>query len=364
MLRLIRVLALLIYSLVAPLLPRVQARDDNDLLSILRTGHGSVRESIRTFSAAISIEDGIPDRKPSVTGKYWRTSDSIRVHEDYTDGRTEDYLARDSQVRQVGRYPIGGSRHQYGAARKSLRDAFCRCDVWERMLLDLPSPRGRDSLDELLGLSNRHECSRRRENGRDCIYLDLAYDDPDVGAVHLAAWFDVGFNYLVRKISITFGKTGKGRAVLEILRFVEPLPEHFFPEQCRSRTYEGDELVSDMLVTLSDVRINDPIPPSVFRLPGVPSGTMLSDKVQGKQYRINEKWQRIGPESSATIGILPPTPDAEDVEYRTQTAEEPRSLTRWLIPASLAVLGVAGCGLLYRRYRAGSYFKKGIHNTR
>jgi hypothetical protein len=169
----------------------------------------------------------------------------------------------------------------------------------------------------------------------------------------LTFWHDVQCNYLIRKKSAIFGDKNKNTPFeYEILEFREAVPGVFVPLRSRLRGYENGKLHVEQITTLSNVRVNEPIAKDVFVLPPVPAGTVLHDKIEGTRYPIDANWKPIGPKTSSPLIPIPNLPSGLAIDYHAQTEEEPKPLTRWLLPASIVVLAMAGACWIYRRWQS------------
>jgi hypothetical protein len=335
-----------------PSLP-LHAADQADLLGVVRAGHRSARESIRTLSATVTIEVTFPKPAPFATAKYWRSLDVVRIQKGDPETACNEYLLKDSEIRQVGRSrEKPGGPYQYTAARRSPSAFFCECDAWTEMLIDFGGPAGGQyEHDRWLEFAKRAPRVRREKlDGRDCIRVTISYDTTAGIEITVTHWHDVGYNYLVRKVAMESGSSGE-YCEAEILEFLEGSPGIFFPTKCRKKVSRGGQQVNGSLTTLSDVRINEPIAADVFRLPAIPAGTRLVDRVEDKVYPVDENWRAIGEAKPYRQGYVAVSKDEIRAGYQAQSTEEPRSFTRWLIPGSLVILALAGACWFYRRYR-------------
>jgi hypothetical protein len=333
--------------------PYLRAEGNTDLLSIVRAGHRAAREAIYSFSATVTIERTHPQQATIETGKYWRSFDVVRIQEGLDSGG-DDYLLKDSEIRQVGRALNPKDRkYRYVATRKPPTDFFCLSDVWSRMMIDFAGPDGgRYSYDRFLEFAKGPPQLRRETmDGRECIRLAMTFENAAGSKQDITLWHDVGYNYLARKMIVKFRSTG-GRAFVENVEFLEAAPGVFLPTKCQRQVFRSDgKQVNGDLTTLSDVRVNQPISQEVFRLPAIPAGTVCKDWVQGTKYPVDGSWRPIGP-SEPLLRYAAPTQGDDGGEYRSQSTEEPKPLSRWIIPASLVVLTAAGVLWLYRRWRS------------
>jgi hypothetical protein len=331
----------------------IRADDQSDILSIARQGHRSAREAIQTLSATIAIERTFPEEKKVISGKYWRSFNLIRVQENYPDSGIEEYLWKDSEIRQVGHgTQARGGQHQFAASRRSPSEKmFCICNVWTQMMIDFSTQKGGDGdLDFYIESAKRPpSVSRDKIEGNQCIRIKLTFETPTGDEKTVALWFEESHNYLIRKMVTTFSKSSD-KFEGEILEFMESPPGVFLPIKCRRQIYRKGKLEIVEQASLSDVHINEPNPENVFQLPAIPPGTILYDGIQGTKYPVDENWRPIGPATPLLKAIVAGSSDGFEDEYRSQSTEESKSFWRWLIPASLVVLVVGFVSLIYRRY--------------
>jgi hypothetical protein len=336
-------LALLLFT------PCSKGGDQRDTLSTVLLKHRAARDSIRTLSAKIAIKKAFPKAETVMGGKYWRAFDTVRVQEGITDSAVEDYLMKDSEIHQVGRYRMPNGRpRRYAAARKPASEILSLCDVWTQMLLDFIGTTGvRYDFDRYLGLSKSTPgLSYEKIDSHDCIRLSMNQDSPTGDNLSDTFWLDKDYNYLIRKWTAANSKRSE-LMESEILEFAEPVPGVFFPTRCRIRRYVGSQLKSEQLATLSDLRVNADLPKDVFALPAVPSGTIVQDHIEGKRYPIDANWRRIG----TATPLEPPIriPDPSSGTYGAQTEREQQSVLVWMVPTSIVVLAAAGVYWFLRR---------------
>jgi hypothetical protein len=329
----------------------LSAEEQADLLAVVRAAHRAARESIHTLSATVTIERTFPKNEVLIAGQYWRSLGLVRVREVAPTG-TNDYLLKDSEIRQVscGVRP-GGGANLYTASRKPPTEMLCMCDVWPQMLIEFGGPAGGQyDFDRFLEFAKEGpKLKYETLDGRQCIRLTMSLALSTGGESAITLWHDVAYNYLVRKLVAKYRKTG-GWGEVEILDFLESPPGVFLPTKCRRRTYGHGKQVTGSITTLSDVRINEPIPPSIFQLPSIPRGTILWDWVQGRKYPVDQNWRLIGRAEPLGKFLNIDASAAEDSGERSPSTEEPRSVNRWLVLASLIILATAGVLGLYRRF--------------
>lgn len=327
---------------------------DEEALAVVRDRHRAAREGIRTLSADVTIEITFPEKKLFMRGKYWRSLGTVRVQE-FPPGtdNIEEHLLKDGEIRSVGRHRLPDGRYdRHGAGRDSAATLLAMCDVWREMLLDFSSPSvTRYDYDRFLALAKRPPTARReKSDGVDCVRVSMTVSADDGIEWAYTFWHDIERNYLIRKMTMDVGK-GDTTSEYEITEFREAVPGVFVPLRCLVRVSDQGKLRQECSTTLSNVRVNEPMAKDVFTLPAVPAGTVLHDGIDGTRYPIDENWRAIGPKAANPRVMLPTRSDGPGSEYRAQTEEEPRPLSRWLAPGSVGVLGVAAGVWVYRRRR-------------
>jgi hypothetical protein len=312
-------------------------------LDLLRAAHRSARESIRTISASVRSEASSPNI-PVIQAVYWRSLNTARIQMSLSSGDIVDVLVKDSEIRQVGSSKDQAGRQHYMARRAARSGNTGPCDAWGEMLIDFYTPDGKQvDFDRFLGLAKRPPQVRGSR-------ISMSIDRPARGdEVHYTLWLDPSRNYLVRKIEMVFGDSGS-HFEAENVEFIESQPGIFIPTRCVRKTW-GKHGYSESVTSLSDVRVNEPIPDRIFRLPAIPSGTSLDDEVRGTKYRINSQWQRISKvEPRVTLVVAAPAVEVQE-EYHTPSTSEPRSPSRWILLASLLLLAGLGMAWFVRRQR-------------
>lgn len=159
-------------------------------------------------------------------------------------------------------------------------------------------------------------------------------------------------NYLVRKTVYTQAK-GAYRREDEVVQFKECSPGVFFPERLVGRSGPGGNLDFHHQTLISDIRVNQPLPEGIFRL-RYPEGIPFEDHIRGVRYLANSDGSPISKEEPLRSGrFIPPAPLGDDPPRETQ--EEPKSATRWILPASCGILVVGlVAAFVRRRWRIAS----------
>lgn len=337
-------LTLLSLPCASPVIAHSEAAED--LLELVRVGNHAALSSIRTLSCRVS-DSYIPKRKESdvATGEYWRAGDVVRVRYN-SEGTTQDLVLKDSVVRSVvTRLEPKGPR-KVATIMRDDRRPLCPCDAWYCGLLALPGPTKAVTiltLDELLKQPHElHRVARETDAGQELIYLKLSHARAD-----LEIWFDPKVNYLVRKLVISFDdpQPKSGRRESRVVRFKEAAPAVYFPEEVES-VVTSNGVRSDRIqrVTFSHILVNRPLPADAFDW-FFPDGVTLNDLIEGKQFKADRAGNPIG--ASKTIPQITAVPVSS--KQVTETREEPKPITRWLVPASAGILVLAGTLWLFRK---------------
>ena len=226
-----------------------------------------------------------------------------------------------------------------------------RTDAWARGLLVvyLPTTGKELPFEQLLDQATRlTKATWQSVDGRKLVRIDLRFDDPTGKGNDwdLEVYFDPGVNYLVRKAVYKTNQNKAFEREEEVSQFVEPTRGLFFPERIVGR----NNMNAQNTTVLSEIRINEPLPPDIFRL-RFPHNVLMTDSVRNTRYRIDSAGRRISAETPMSVGLLPPPPVGDDPETpRGETTEEPKSRTRWILPISLIILFI-GLAAAYVRHR-------------
>ncbi len=251
-----------------------------------------------------------------------------------------------------------GKRLQ-GAARGGFANRyFPRCDAWIRGLLVLNVPNTAECVpfEQLVGRATRlRRAQRQNVNGKELIVVQLFFERPKTGKG--SSWnveidFDPAVNYLVRKTVYAYSN-GKYQREDEVTQFKEYAPGLFFPELLVGRSGPEGKVDFSHTTVISGIRLNEPLPSDALRL-RFPYGVYLTDSIRGVRYRVNQEGTPISPEEPIQSGrVIPPPSPGEDpaTDAKAETREEPRSVTRWILPVSLGILVVGIIGTLIRRQK-------------
>jgi hypothetical protein len=163
--------------------------------------------------------------------------------------------------------------------------------------------------------------------------------------------FDPAANYLVRKATYILSRGYVHEH--EVVQFNEVGPGLYFPERITGRSENDGKQDTSLLTTISDVRVNKPLPRDVFAF-RFPNRVMLTDDIRNTQYRVDPMGNPTSKETP--LGPRQPSPASQNAPATlgTVTEEEPQSLTRWILPVSLGILLVAAVAAYLRRRRGNT----------
>lgn len=309
----------------------------DELLDFLRQAHRASVESIHTFSCrakwggdqSISGTPGTFAKE----GEYYRSGNTIRSRE-VVDQFVVDVLIEGGICRSMQR-DMKKASPSTGAIAPA-KYPLPGCDVWQGALFSFPG--STENLDELLARPNVRVKSvvRKTGQGADEITIMLSEKTNEMQIV-----FDGKANYLVRKHILWLqGRSGTKRLEDEILSFKEIKASIYFPEKVVQRYFYNNNLAIQSFQTFSDIRVNEPIPSSRLRL-DFPPDMLVTDGINDKVYKVSRDGQSFEP-SGRVLVKNPPFTQAQAREQAGPSQEESKGLTRWLLPAAVPVLLVAG----------------------
>jgi len=342
-------------ALAAVLVLPVCMADGQDLLDQVRSGNKSAIESIHSISCRVtkSTPIGLHGPLPPVAAEYWWSMGSSRVRSSIA-GQFSDSVIHNDVGRSVAksRLPNGRENLHFYINRAARGEPHGPLDPWAVGLLKLCGPKAWPlTLDELLNA--RHTLRHVRSEtiaGRELIVVALSLELDSGQSGEFEIWFDPRANYLACKLIGTFSGDGskaeEKRKESQVLRFKEVSPTVYFPEQSETRFFKNGQLILHEVVRLSDIRINQPLPVNAFEL-AIPPGAKVVDTIQDKEYVVGTDGKAAG--TSRPLQKFPPMAPGE--RPLAETSEESRPLTRWIVPASLIVVGIAGGLWLVGRWR-------------
>ncbi len=317
------------------------AESQQALLDEALSNHRIARDSIHTFYCRVLFSSSPERRGLFPQAEYWRSPDAIRIRSQRGDN-SEDVLVQNSRVTTIVKEKKSRGEDSR-AAISQMNVPLSQCDVWALGLLTFSDPQnGWVTLDELMNGEHKVNAVKRRTEGdREFIYIDLEQEKS-----RLEIWLDPHVNYLARKMYITNLKGVNTRGESEVIRFKEAEPGIYFPEKVETRAYYDNNLTGITTKTFTDIRINQPIRPDVFQL-HYPSGIMVMDTIQGKLYTVDSEGRPVGEVKDLQHVQTPPL--RARANSQTATEFEPKSWTRWILPASLGVLAVGVISWLIRK---------------
>ncbi len=333
----------------------VQPTSGQELLEFVRDAHRAIRESIQTLSCRVEFKGVVTStgKDQSCSGRFWYSADAVRANFSQF-GKETDYVWEDSVRREVIRDSFGG-KPVVGATRSRLNSRYiARCDAWVSGLLVLNLPNTSQSIpfEQLVSKATRLKgVEKRSVKDRETIIVRLFFDGTNDWP---AKWdveihFDPQVNYLVSKIiGVATDSNGRYRREDEVLQFKECAPGLYFPERLAGRSGRDGNFDFNHTTTISEIRVNQPLPDGVFRF-RYPHGIYLTDSIRGTSYRVDPDGNRIGPETP--LGTVPPLAAGEELERGSESVEEPKTITRWILPVSIGVLALAGVAAVVRRWR-------------
>ena len=344
----------LIFILPFIYLSNLFSSDNDELIDLVRSGHRSARQSIRTFQCEYLIKEKLPTNNVMASGKYLRTTEASLIQDGNVGKSTEDVLVKGGYAKRVGRMWQETGNVNHFAAIESETQFFCWGDVWQRMLIDHSSPEGeRCNYDVVLDrISKSAKVSKERVNGVDCIRIEIEEQTKLGHRKVLKMWHDIGNNYFIRKMESYDASNPADKNIAEIEEFMTPTQGLTFPLKCRVDTYRKGILVKGYDVLLANVTINQPIPTSVFVLPAIPTGTQLNDSLNGTIGTVGADWKPTGTmRRSPKTTLAPQKAESNGIPevLSSQTSSEQWSITTYLLYASIAIF--IGCVLVigYRK---------------
>jgi len=300
-------------------------------------------------------------------GDFWWAGDSLRIRYD-KDGATDvqETVLHDSLMTRVYHHrsadPSNKGR-QGGALGPSSKvqctDADPRCAT----LFTLWDPNGVELMDLatlVRGARKVKKAAERSVEGRTLFVIELDYprnkEFTVKGNWSIEIFLDPAANYLIWKEErqVETQSAGTYRHAAEVTGFQEHQPGVFLPTGVQNKSFQGDQETLSVTTTLSAVRVNEPIPESMFRL-RFPHNALVADNIRNTMYRVDAEGRRIFEEQpiNRSPGTLNPItapvtpPPAGEI-----TKEEPKSWNRWILPGAAAVLVLAGGVAVWKRRRA------------
>lgn len=357
------------FAMISAAFTFVSGTSAGELLEEVRAGNKAAIESIRTLSCRITVANPITPIGPmeAATVDYWRSGDSWRVRCPLgAAGDTTDWVQHDFVSKNV--MQSAGTTF-FAITRADPDDSLLRFDPYANGLLKLFGPGLRDLTLEKILKELPHKLgkiTRQPYQGHECVVLKISTkSELDAGKnIDFEIWFDPQVNYLACKLIREIkGRSDRGDFHNEsrVLRFTEAAPGIYFPAEMERKCYTDGKLTTHDIVTCSDIRVNQPLPPGIFELPIPPNSTVM-DAIQDREYKVDALGKAFGPERSlpkypplpAGSGQPPGKSQALAPLAQFATTTEPQSMTRWFVYGFLFVLAVS-CSIWHvLRWRAGA----------
>ncbi len=279
-------------------------------------------------------------------GDFTRSGDQIRMDEKAGAVVTRSVLKNLSTNRSTLHVEGGERTGEVVSKGSNLNSNIDLCDGCLYFLLRPVPPDYETHVTLASAIAKARKVTTNREqlDGVDTIRFDL--DMADDGS-RIQVWLDPAANYLWRRIRNT--PRGKPGADLRVVTFAEPVPGVF----CPSRTEKIVHGATKVVLTISDIKIDPPIPPKTFK-PDLPPGSVINNELDGKVYVVGEGGkQKVFSSQTAPAQIINAHDPASGTAPTPLFADEPRqfSWSRIVLIASV-LFALAGVALLYRRRKA------------
>lgn len=327
------------------------AQGQEDLAAVCRNGHLQSRAAIRSLSCRVEIHtppgkefnpyrgtiEEMPTRRARL--EWWQDSGMIRCRYDsrgdgshvidvlWKDGALKTLYSQISPDAMKTKITAGKLEGEKGLETVS--------SPWQLALFGWPGP-----LPCTFDKPAYQGTAMADLKGHRCIRVTQA-DNVMAGEI----WFDPKLNYLVRK-SVQFPHPGDRSSWYEeeVASFREWKPGIFFPEVVIRRKGEGGQLSLMDRVVFQDVRINEPIDPTVFLL-NFPADTTVTDVLKGVKYEVGAGEQPVSAPRPAS------PPQNLSGEGMPTYKMSPWYNSRWLAIAvgTVGLLGTIGVFVWRRR---------------
>ncbi len=331
----------------------VQGADTDDKSKSIVEMHSASVAAIRSMQCDFVFKDSVAGQ---TKGNYKRSGSDYILKLNYGDGRVLTALSSGGQSKVLSSYPLNGGRKPEGSIIVDDGSNRHDCDPYAYNLMMLY---GQDKYRALLSEITSRPCKLRyvgtvERSGRKLERVSLSHARADQ-----LLDFDPSVNYLVRVVTARSKLAGgENRPALEqeVTDFAEVSPGVFVPTQSRcTDPATGAETWS---TKFANMRVNQPVPPEAMTLK-FPAKIHVLDKVRGGVYETDAAGEPTlrakspsGEPFTLEQGASPPVSTDDPA---AASREEARPWSRWLMPASVVLLGL-GAGLwllqLYRRRNA------------
>ncbi len=315
--------------------------------------HQATVEAITSFHVKIRVSYEPALDYGTETIEYWRVGDEYRRKFQTTNGQRSDTYGKGATFRSFDRKssPDGlmAESGQIATAGIPLYgDPLGLC------LFNVPGAKQfRAPLATVLNeLKRPAKLKRVMEAGREYTVIALTHEKAKI-----EVWLSKQHNYLITRLIIWASEDAKypiGDDVVDA--FVEVSPGVYFPSKVTGTGYSpADGKVAVVrTVAIQEVQINKPFP-QVQREFQFPPNVVVMDSIQNKVWRTGVNGE-IGTAAKGsggqpmTMAEGGPSPVGETVA--AVTLEEPKSVTRWVLPVSIGLIAVGLALYATHRFRA------------
>jgi len=328
--------------LVAAAAAEIRGESSQDLLQTARTENRKTVESIHSMYCRfrISRQSGNQPSVLSQVGEFWASGDRVRVKWNSSESRGEILIA----AGRVSSFTVLKGNQRGGSVAAYDGTPVGECDPRYFSLFHLatkPGTRSRPAVfDDVVG----HRKLLQARSAGDELQIELQSDDGENGKSQFK--FDRRKNYLITEVSTIRTVANRNlSAKSRVTRFSEPAHGVYFPSHAVAEVFENDRLTYSQICEFTEIAVNKLFGEDVFALQ-FPSGCEVHDLIRGKKFVVDAGGRPIGEERSLTT---PPPPKGE--LGRTETREQPRSWTRWILPLSVFCLAASLVVWGIRRWR-------------
>lgn len=339
---------------------RLQAQPSSgrELLEFALAAHQTSREQIQTLTCSVSydFQQFEPPQSQPGSGRYWYSRDAIRLTaEDEYLGQKEstDFVCKQGIYKGVTRKRSSHGEEQVGANLSASTDRhFHRLDPFTLGCLNVQLPGSiRDvPLATLIAAGKLDRADWTDLENQKCVLIQLSWEKgphPTLPAV-VELYLDPALNYLCRKTVLRFGDYARREYLAT--EFKEFPGGVFFPIRIEQKLSQSGKPWGKSQAVISELKINVPLPTGIFEL-AFPNGIYVTDLIRNETYQADASGRRLGQTRPISSGKFTPPPDVQsDIQpvVGEPTKAEPRSVTRWILPVSCAVL-LVGIILHYLR---------------
>jgi len=339
---------------------------ERTLLAKVRAAHAAAVNSIHSLACDITLSNE-PRRPSDCTAAYWQEGKKIRCR--IQDAQLDrDILLEGARMTSVSTQIQRGARREPGGHIVEIPGYEVNPNPWFCALMAFFSGKSplSVSFDQLLAEPHElHSVKAVREDGRDMIHVHLSFAYTADGLtsgklvreqrrLHLEFWFDPAVNYLVRK---HVARDERESSEQTVARFAEGRPGVFFPTLVKGILHQGGKLFTKRTVTITNLKINEPLPDDVFRF-RFPPGITIRDDIKQEMRMSDDNGQPSLPAVDKN-GVAqkyqasPPQLSLPQVKYTeaTQEEEEGQPWRTWLLWFSAFLLLAAGARWFILRRR-------------